>query len=35
MIINFVLLSMGFSGGIDVVYKYVELLTSQGHDVRI
>ena len=35
MIINFVLPSIGASGGIDVVYKYVELLTLRGHDVCV
>ena len=35
MVINFVLPSLGASGGIDVVYKYVELLIKHGHDVRV
>ena len=35
MVINFVLPSLGASGGIDVVYKYVELLIKRGHDVRV
>lgn len=35
MKINFVLPSMGNSGGIDVVYKYADLLTKDGHDVTV
>lgn len=35
MIINFVLPSIGASGGIDVIYKYVELLILRGHDVCV
>lgn len=35
MKINFVLPSIGASGGIDVVYKYVELLILRGHDVCV
>lgn len=35
MLINFVLPSIGTSGGIDVVYKYVELLKKQGNNVCV
>lgn len=35
MKISFVLPSIGTSGGIDVVYKYVELLSQRGHDVCV
>lgn len=35
MKINFVLPSLGRSGGTDVVYKYAELLEKDGHDVAI
>jgi glycosyltransferase involved in cell wall biosynthesis len=35
MVINFVLTSIGASGGIDVVYKYVDMLTERGHDVCV
>ena len=35
MRINFVLPAIGASGGIDVIYKYVELLSERGHDVCI
>lgn len=35
MKINFVLPSIGVSGGINVIYKYVDLLTSRGHDVYV
>lgn len=35
MKINFVLPAIGSSGGIDVVYKYVELLSERGHDVCV
>ncbi len=35
MIINFVLPAIGTSGGVDVVYKYVELLKNEGHDVLV
>lgn len=35
MRINFILPAIGTSGGIDVVYKYVDLLSKQGHDVCV
>lgn len=35
MKINFVLPSIGHSGGIDVIYQYADLLTKAGHDVLI
>lgn len=35
MKVNFILPSIGSSGGIDVVYKYAELLTKDGYDVKI
>lgn len=35
MVINFVLPAIGNSGGINVVYKYVDMLTKQGHDVCV
>lgn len=35
MKINFILPSIGASGGIDVVYKYVNLLSERGHDVCV
>lgn len=35
MRINFILPALGKSGGIDVVYKYAELLHARGHDIII
>ncbi|NQQ99223.1 glycosyltransferase family 4 protein [Streptococcus suis] len=35
MKINIILPSIGTSGGIDVINKYVELLVERGHDVKI
>ena len=35
MKINFVLPPMGTSGGIDIVYKYVELLSKHGYNVCV
>lgn len=35
MKINFIVPSLGISGGIDVVYKYVNLLSERGHDVCV
>nr|ARJ58028.1 glycosyltransferase [Streptococcus suis] len=35
MKINVILPSIGTSGGIDVINKYVELLAERGHDVKI
>lgn len=35
MLINFVLPAIGNSGGIDVVYKYVDMLINYGHDVYV
>lgn len=35
MKINFILPAIGTSGGIDVIYKYVELLSNRGHDVCV
>lgn len=35
MKINIVLPAIGESGGIDVIYKYVELLSNRGHDIVI
>lgn len=35
MKVNFILPPIGSSGGIDVVYKYVDLLQKSGHDVCV
>lgn len=35
MKVNFILPPIGVSGGIDVVYKYVDLLQKSGHDVCV
>ena len=35
MKVNFILPPIGSSGGIDVVYKYVDLLQKGGHDVCV
>lgn len=35
MKINFILPAIGTSGGMQVIYKYAELLNSKGHDVVI
>lgn len=35
MLIDFILPPIGSSGGIDVVYKYADLLIKRGHDVRV
>lgn len=35
MVINFILPALGTSGGIDVVYKYVDLFLKAGHDVCV
>lgn len=35
MKINIVLPSIGVSGGINVIYKYVDLLSERGHDVCV
>ena len=35
MKINILLSSIGHSGGIDVIYKYCELLEERGHDVYV
>ena len=35
MKVNFILPAFGVSGGIDVVYKYVDLLQKRGHDVCV
>ena len=35
MKINIILPALGKSGGIDVIYKYAQLLTEKGHDVIV
>ena len=35
MKVNFVLPPIGSSGGIDVIYKYVDLLQKSGYDVCV
>lgn len=35
MVINIVVPTIGASGGIDVIYKYVELFINRGHDVCV
>lgn len=35
MKINFVLPALGQSGGMDVIYKYADLLSNRGHDVIV
>ena len=35
MKINIILPSIGHSGGMDVIYKYVDLLSKRGHDIIV